>query len=193
MRQRVEQRRLAGIGVANQRNAEHIATHPRLALHATLARQLGQALLQQLDPIAKQAAVGLQLLFTRPPHADATALPFQVSPAANQPGRQMLQLRQFDLQLALGARGPQGKNIENQTGAVDDAAFQQAFQIALLGRRQIMVENYQISLTRRHHGTDLVDLAFASIGFRIGLWRRPKTSAATTPPADSASRRTSSN
>jgi hypothetical protein len=31
-----------------------------------------------------------------------------------------------------------------------------------------MVENYQISLTRRHHGTDLVDLAFASVGFRIG-------------------------
>ena len=56
------------------------------ALHPALASQFPQALFQEFDAIAEQAAVGFQLLFTRTAHADTAALPLKVGPATHQAG-----------------------------------------------------------------------------------------------------------
>ena len=74
----------------------------------------------------------------------------------------MVELRQFDLQFTFRALGAQGKNVEDQARAVNDAALQQAFEVALLRGRQIVIENDEIRLVRCDLGADFLHLAFAS-------------------------------
>jgi hypothetical protein len=52
-------------------------------------------------PDAEQTTVGFELGFARAAQSDPALLPLQVGPAANQARRQMFELSQFDLQLAL--------------------------------------------------------------------------------------------
>jgi len=93
----IEQRRLAGVGIADQRDRESLAAPARTALGLVLLAQLGQAHAQGLDAVADQPAVGLELGFARAAQADTAFLAFKVGPAADQAGGQVLQLRQFDL------------------------------------------------------------------------------------------------
>src|SRR5882757_9109688 len=95
--QRVEQRRLAGIGVADQRDAEGLVALARAALRAALLLDALELLLHALDALADHAAVELDLRLARAaPHADAAALALQVAPAAHQARREVLQARQLD-------------------------------------------------------------------------------------------------
>jgi hypothetical protein len=58
----------------------------------------------------------------------------------------MLQLRQFHLHLAFVALRPLGKNIEDETGSVNDPDFQNLFKVALLCWRQRMIENDNVEV-----------------------------------------------
>jgi hypothetical protein len=111
-----------------------------------LLAQLGQAGAQHLDALADQAAVGLELGFTGTAQADTALLAFKVGPAADQARGQVLQLGQFHLQLALVALGALGENVEDQAGAVEHPHIQALFQVALLGRRQRVVEDDDFDL-----------------------------------------------
>ncbi len=53
-------------------------------------------------------------------------------PAADEARRHMVQLREFDLQLALGAACALREDVEDQAHAIDDAAFERLLEIALL-------------------------------------------------------------
>jgi len=132
VRQRIEQSGLARIGVAHQRHRQHVLARTRTPLGTALLAQFDESFAQRLDPRADQAAVGFQLFLARAAHADAAALALQVSPAAHQTGRQVLQLGQFDLQLALGTVRTAGEDIQDQADTVDHPAVQAAFQVALL-------------------------------------------------------------
>ena len=112
-----------------------------------LALQLFQLGAQSLDPLAYQAAVGLELCFAGSAQANTALLPFQVGPAADQACGKMLQLGQFDLDLAFMALRALRKNIEDQAGAVDDTDLEHPFEIALLGRRQRMIEYHEIEMS----------------------------------------------
>ena len=109
--------------------------------------------------LADQAAVSFQLGFAGTAQADTALLPFQVGPAADQAGCQVLQLGQLDLQLALVALGALGEDVENQAGAVQHAHVQAFFQIALLGRRQGVIEDDDFNLLGQAGLGDLVGLA----------------------------------
>ena len=102
-------------------------------MYTTLAFESDQPLLKHLDPLAKQAAVSFELGLAGAAQSDSTLLTLQMGPAANQPGRQMIKLRQFNLQLALGALCSLCKDIENQAGPVNYTALQYALDIAFLG------------------------------------------------------------
>ena len=65
--------------------------------------ELLQARAQGANALRNQASIGLQLGFARAAQSDAALLPLKVSPAPHQPRRQMRQLREFDLKLALEA------------------------------------------------------------------------------------------
>ena len=87
-----------------------------------------------------------------------------MSPAAHQSRGQVTQLRQLDLQLALVAVCTLGKDVQDQTGAVDHPALEEAFQVALLTRAQRMVDQDQVGATGIGRGLDLVQLAAADQG-----------------------------
>ena len=79
----------------------------------------------------------------------------------------MLQLGEFNLQLAFMRPGPRGKNIENQTRAIQNPALQQLFQIALLAGRQIVIEDCQFHTGFLDHGGNLLRLAAAHEQTRV--------------------------
>ena len=68
-------------------------------------------------------------------HADAAFLAGQVAPVARQPRQQMLQLREFHLELAFARPGALGEDVEDQRRAVEDLAIEQRFKVAALGGR----------------------------------------------------------
>ena len=59
--ERVEQRRLAGVRVAADRDDRHLAIGAALAAQPAIVGELLEPLLEQVDPLARAAAVDLEL------------------------------------------------------------------------------------------------------------------------------------
>ena len=75
IRQPIEERRLAGVGVADERDGRHRLLLPPFAqLRAALAHLVDLAL-DRLDADANPPAIGFELRFTRAARADAAAKP----------------------------------------------------------------------------------------------------------------------
>ena len=66
--------------------------------------------------------------------------------------------------------GPSGENIQDQFGAVEHLDAGRFFQIASLGRRQIVVENHHIGVGCLYKCAQLLDFAFAQISRLV--WKR---------------------
>jgi len=58
----------------------------------------------------------------------------------------VVQLRQFDLQLAFSCARVARKNVEDQLSAIDDSSLDDLFNIALLGRTEIVVEQENVGV-----------------------------------------------
>ena len=71
-------------------------------------------------------AVALELRLTRAARADAAAEPLEVLPHAAHARQVVLELRELDLELALGADGVLGEDVEDQLRAVDDPCVESA-------------------------------------------------------------------
>ncbi len=159
--QRIEQGRLAGIRVADKRNGRHFGTHAVLPVHRAARVDVLEARVQLPDPAPEEAAIRFQLGLTGTAQADAAFLPLEVSPAAHQPGRQVPELRQFDLQLTLEAARTLRKDVENEARAVQDAAFEFAFQVAFLAGRERRPENDEFGAVGLDARSQLFYLALA--------------------------------
>jgi hypothetical protein len=85
----------------------------------------------------------------------------------------VLQLRQFHLQLAFVASGALREDVENQAGAVDDAATQFLFKVALLGSGQLMIENGNVGIAVTDGIGNLGHFAFT--GEKRGVRAFPST------------------
>src|SRR5438876_475232 len=105
--------------------------------------------------------------------AEAAALALEVRPAPHQPRRQVLEPGQLDLQLAFGGLRALREDLEDQLGAVHDAALQLALEVALLGRRQLVVEHHVHGIELGGRARDLSDLADAGVELRIGAAATP--------------------
>ena len=158
--QPVEQRRLAGIGVADDRDDRKRHLLALGAVQVAGAPDRFQLALQLDDLFLQHAPVGFDLGFAgAAEEAGAAALAFKVGPAAHQPPLLVVQMREFDLQRAFLGPGASTENFEDQPGAVEDLGVQRLFEVALLHRRQRMVDD-----RRAPHGFlddfgDLLDLA----------------------------------
>lgn len=80
----------------------------------------------------------------------------------------MLQLGEFDLELALGAAGPLPEYIEDQFGAIEYSDLPQALKVALLDGRDFMIEKNQLGTVSSKKRSNLVSLAGADVKLRIG-------------------------
>ena len=108
--QPIEQGRLPGVGIADQRDDRiwHIASvRPLQGAPALDSLELP---LDANDALADEATIGLDLgLAGAAEKAEATALPLKVGPRANQAGALIFQVSELDLQRALGRRGLFGR------------------------------------------------------------------------------------
>ena len=80
----------------------------------------------------------------------------------------MLELRQFDLQLAFSRASALRKDIENERRPVQDLAVEDAFQVAALRGRKFIVENNSIDVGFPANLGKLIGLAFAYEGSGAG-------------------------
>src|SRR3569623_125660 len=133
-----------------------------------LALHYFQSYVELIDTMLNQAPVGLELRFARAAQADAALLPSLMGPAAHKARGQVAELCEFHLQLSFEGCGALGLNVEDETGAVLCATFHQLFDIALLSRRQGVIEDHHLRLALFHLNADFLGLAAADEIFGIG-------------------------
>ena len=127
-----------------------------------------QAPLDDPDALRHETPVGLQLFLAGPAQADTTLLPLEMRPAPDQPRRQMLELRELHLQLAFESAGPLGEDVQNERDAIEHAAFELGLQVALLGRRERVIEDHDFGVVVDDPLANFVQLAAADEEASIG-------------------------
>ena len=75
----------------------------------------------------------------------------------------VLELRQLDLELALGAHGVLGEDVEDQLRAVDHARLERVLEEALLHRIELVVDEQALGLRVREPLSQLLELALADV------------------------------
>jgi hypothetical protein len=73
----------------------------------------------------------------------------------------MLQLSEFNLQLAFVALGPLGKYVENQAGTIQHANLEFVLEVSFLTRRQGVVENGQLGFMGGNQSGKFLNFALA--------------------------------
>ena len=71
-----------------------------------------------------------------------------MGPQAAHPREVVLELRELDLELALGGVGVVGEDVEDHRGAVDHGHAERLLEVALLARRQLVVDGDQVGVGR---------------------------------------------
>jgi hypothetical protein len=99
---------------------------------------------------------------------DAASLALKVAPAPHQAIAEVLQLREFNLQFAFVALSAGGENLQDQPGSVEHLDAQPLLEVALLCRRQGLVENHALPTGLLYQKLDLVGFARANEQRRIG-------------------------
>ena len=167
----VEQARLAGVGVADDRDRGQPAALALLALEVTRAGQLLEVDLELGDAAQHAPAVDLELgLAAAEAGADAAALLGEPgSGAAAQARQAVLEQRQLDLRPALQGVGVLGEDVEDHRRAVDGGAPEQALEVVLLGRGQLVVEHDRVGVDGEAQQAQLLGLALADEPGVIGV------------------------
>ena len=178
--ERVEERGLAGVGVADDGDDRHHLRRALPPLHRALLPHDLQLTSQLRDARANAPPVDLQLRLTGTAHADraadaaatraarAAADAREVAPAPGQPRQPVFELRQLHLQLALARAGVLREDVQNQRGAVDDARFSQRCEIALLGRGDLVVDDDEVEVLLAPQLRQLQGATLADVVRRIG-------------------------
>ena len=169
--QRIEQRRLAGVGVADERDGRDGRLLPPLAqLRAPPAHRV-DFLGEDADAVTDAPAVGFEFRFAGAARADAAAQPRQApSLEPDEPRHQVLELRELDLKLAFTRPRAPREDVENELRAIDDLAVERFFEVAQLRRRQLVVENHDIDARSSQEAASDRNLAAAEKrrGIRLG-------------------------
>ena len=141
-------------------------------------RELAQAALELGDAPPREAPVGLELRLARAARADAAAEPLEVLPHPAHPRQVVLELRELDLELALGAARVLGEDVEDQLRAVDDPRLEQVLEAALLRRVELVVDEQRLGAGLAVRVLQLLELALADVGARVRARRGCWTSSA---------------
>ena len=144
--QPVEERALAGVGVAHQGHSRNRNGLAPLALLTANALHRVEIDLQLVDAPLNLAPIGFELRFAGPARADAAAKLRHGFASAGEARQHVFELRQLHLQLALARSGMAGKDVEDELRAVEHAAWQRSLQVAQLRRAQVVIEEHQVGI-----------------------------------------------
>ena len=147
--QRIEERRLARVRVAGERDCGDgrglaACSHGLAPLLHVL--ELSP---ERRDPVASEAAVGLDLGLARAPGADAAVHSpgtesLEVRPQPAHAREVVFELRELDLELALGRVRVVGEDVQNHRGAVDHRDVERGLEVSLLPGRQLVVAGNEV-------------------------------------------------
>ena len=165
----VEERRLAGVGVADDGDDGELAPLPPAAADLPLAREVGDAPVEVGDAVADAPAVDFQLRLARPASADAARQPRERVVALAEARKEVLELRELDLQLAVGALGALGEDVQNQLSAVEDLEARLLGDVAALRGAQVAVEDDDVRHELHRAQDELLELALAHQVARVRL------------------------
>ena len=85
-------------------------------------------------------------------------------PHSGEAGKEVLELREFDLDLGLPRPGPRGEDVEDQLRAIHHAHAERGLEILCLARLELLVEDDQVSPRSRDQTRDLLDLPAPDVG-----------------------------
>jgi len=145
--QEVHQRRLAGVGVADQRHRRKLSLGPPGALKRASALDFTQTALEPSEALANPPAVDLELGFAGSASADSAARGSaagqarKMGPLAGQARLQIAQLRDLNLKLARQGACALGEDVQDKLASVDNPKVELFFEIARLGRTETVVKN----------------------------------------------------
>ena len=163
----VEQGRLAGVGVADDRHDRHLAlAAPTPPEPAPLGHFL-PPLLEQRDPLARAAARHLELGLTGAAPADPAGEPRHHRVLLDQPRQRVLELGELDLQLAVPAGRVLGEDVEDEHRAVEDLELGEVADRARLAGREVLIEDHRVGAELHGAQEDLLELALADQELRV--------------------------
>src|SRR5262249_39260111 len=112
--------------------------------------------------------VDLELCLTGTAGADARTLLAELVPATAKARQAVPQLGELDLHHALLAARVLGEDVEDQGDPVHDVDVEQALEVALLRRGELVVEDHQVDVERVGELLQLARLPRADVGGGIG-------------------------
>ncbi len=121
-----------------------------------------QLLADDVDALAEESPVGLDLgLAGTAEKAEAAALPLEMGPGADQPALLIDEMGKLDLQAPFPRPRALAENFEDQPGAVEHLDVPRRLEIALLHRRERMIDDDETGILGAHQPRQLLDLAGA--------------------------------
>jgi hypothetical protein len=91
-----------------------------------------------------------------------------VGPQTAHPREVVLELGELDLELALGAAGVVGEDVEDDRRAVDHRHAERLLEVSLLARLQLVVACHQVGVRLAQRPPELSQLPLAEVV--VGVW-----------------------
>ena len=167
--QGVEQRRLAGVRVADDADGRPQPAVAPTRRGLALLADLLDAFLHLRDPRPDDPPVRLELALAGSARPDPALGPRQVGPQLGQPRQLVFELGELDLEPAFVGLRVEREDVEDQPAAVDDLDVEQALERALLGGRQLVVGDQQVEAGLALGGGELLGLALADVPVRVDM------------------------
>ena len=169
--ERVQERRLADVRVAGERDGRRVRALALAAPRRALLRQAREPAAEHRRAAAREAAVGLELRLAGASRADAAAEALEVLPHAPHARQVVLELRELDLELSLGGHRVLGEDVEDQLRAIDDARVERVLERALLRRVELVVDEEHLGARLLVRALQLLELPLAHVGARVWAGR----------------------
>ncbi len=119
--------------------------------------------------VADPSAVELERALAGTLAADAAADPVATTAGLAQPGREVLEPRDLDLEAGLAGLRVAMEDLDDHRGAIEDIDPGRDLEVVLLGRRQIVIDEHDLGLASRLRRASRLGVTGVELGIGLGL------------------------